>query len=85
MNYVYILECAGGSLYTGWTTDLTGRVAAHNAGLGAKYTRSRRPVRLVYWEELASKEEALSREWHIKRLTRAQKLALICGKTSDES
>ena len=58
--YTYMVECADGSLYTGWTNDLKRRVAAHNAGRGAKYTRSRRPVRLVYFERFATKEEALS-------------------------
>ena len=78
MNYVYMVRCADGTLYTGWTTDLTRRLTAHNAGAGAKYTRSRRPVALVYSEECASREEALRREAAVKRLTRAQKLAL-CG------
>lgn len=77
MCYSYILECADGSLYCGWTDDIDRRVAAHNAGKGAKYTRSRLPVRLVWHEEFATKEEAMSREWHIKKLTRAQKLKLI--------
>ena len=77
MCYTYILECADGSLYCGWTDDIDRRVAAHNAGKGAKYTRSRLPVRLVWHEEFATKEEAMSREWHIKKLTRAQKLKLI--------
>lgn len=75
--YTYILECGDGSLYTGWTNDLARRVKAHNAGRGAKYTRSHRPVRLVYFESFATKEEALAREAAIKRLTRAAKLALI--------
>ena len=79
MCYTYILECADGSLYCGWTDDIDRRVAAHNAGKGAKYTRSRLPVRLVWHEEFATKEEAMSREWHIKKLTRAQKLKLIGG------
>ena len=75
--YTYILECGDGSLYTGWTNDLGKRVKTHNAGQGAKYTRSRLPVRLVYFEAFADKREAQSREWQIKQLTRAQKLALI--------
>ena len=79
MCYTYILECADGSLYCGWTDDIDRRVAAHNAGKGAKYTRSRLPVRLVWHEEFATKEEAMSREWHIKKLTRSQKLKLIGG------
>ena len=77
MNRVYILRCADGTLYTGWTNDLAKRIAAHNAGKGAKYTRSRRPVTLVYSEECESKEEAMSREWHIKHMSREKKLRLI--------
>ena len=76
-SYVYILRCADGSYYTGWTNDLDKRLAAHNAGKGAKYTRSRLPVMRVYHEVCGSKEEALSREIQIKRMTRAQKEALI--------
>ncbi|MBQ1890049.1 GIY-YIG nuclease family protein [Selenomonas caprae] len=75
--YTYILVCGDGSLYTGWTNDLEKRVKTHNAGQGAKYTRSRLPVRLVYFEAFADKREAQSREYQIKKLTRAQKLALI--------
>lgn len=74
--YVYLLECADGTLYTGWTTDPAARLAAHNAGHGAKYTRSRLPVRIVYTESLPTKSEALKRESHIKKLTRTQKLEL---------
>ena len=77
MCYTYILECADGSLYCGWTDDLEKRLHAHNAGKGAKYTRSRLPVKLVWHEEFPTKEEAMSREWHIKRLRREQKLQLI--------
>ncbi len=77
MNYVYILRCRDDSLYTGWTNDLEKRLAAHNAGTGSKYTRARRPVSLVYLEELDSKSQALRREAQIKTLSRAEKLALI--------
>ena len=77
MNCVYMLLCADGSLYTGWTNDPGKRLRAHNAGTGSRYTRSRRPVRMVYVEECASKQEAMSREWHIKHLSRQQKLGLI--------
>ena len=77
MNCVYMLLCADGSLYTGWTNDPAKRLRAHNAGTGSRYTRSRRPVRMVYVEECASKQEAMSREWHIKQLSRQQKLSLI--------
>ena len=79
MNYVYILRCSDDSLYCGWTTDLEHRVAAHNNGSGAKYTRSRRPVVLVYIEQYEDKGAALSREWHIKRMSRNEKLELIKG------
>ena len=75
--YVYMLRCADGTLYTGWTSDLAHRVKAHNSGHGAKYTRSRTPVELVYSEELADKLEALKREYAIKQLTRQQKEQLI--------
>ena len=79
LHYAYMVRCADGSLYTGWTNDLARRVAAHNAGRGAKYTKSRRPVELCYAEAFATKEEAMRREAAIKRLSRAQKLALIEG------
>ncbi|MEA4965069.1 MAG: GIY-YIG nuclease family protein [Oscillospiraceae bacterium] len=75
-NYTYILECADGSLYTGWTNDLAKRLAAHNRGAASKYTRPRRPVTLFYYEEYQTKEEAMRREVAIKRLTRQEKLAL---------
>ena len=75
--FTYILECADGTLYTGYTDNLEKRLAAHNAGEGAKYTRSRRPCRLAYAEEFAGKGEAMSREWHIKRLRRKEKLLLL--------
>ena len=77
MNYVYLLRCADGSLYCGWTVDLDARVAAHNSGKGAKCTRARRPVELVYFESYEDRHEALSRECHIKRMSRAEKLRLI--------
>ena len=82
MNYTYILECADGTYYTGWTNNLEKRLASHNAGTASKYTKSRRPVRLLYSESFSTKEEAMSREWHIKRLTRKEKVKLIqLGKT----
>ncbi len=77
MNYTYILECADGTLYCGWTNDLENRLKIHNDGNGAKYTRSRLPVTLVYYEEFETPREAQSREAKIKRLTRQQKLELI--------
>lgn len=80
MNYVYILRCGDGSLYTGWTNDLERRLAAHSAGKGGKYTRSHLPVELVYYETLPGPHEAMSRERHIKALSRREKLALIFEK-----
>ena len=77
MNYVYILKCADDTLYCGWTTDPDARLRAHNSGRGAKYTWSRLPVEMVYLEEFEDKHEALSREWHIKRMSREEKMKLI--------
>ena len=77
MFYVYILLCGDGTLYTGYTNDLERRLAVHNTGKGAKYTRSRLPVCLKYWEVLPNKSSALRRERAIKSLTRREKLALI--------
>lgn len=79
MNYTYILRCADGSLYTGWTNDLDRRLAAHNRGTASKYTRPRRPVAFAYVEAHETKEEAMRREWEIKRLTREEKLALAAS------
>ena len=76
-HYAYILECADGTYYCGYTNDLDKRVRTHNEGKGAKYTKPRLPVRLIYKEEFATKEEAMSREWHLKQLTHAEKEALI--------
>lgn len=77
MNYTYVVKCSDGSLYTGWTNHLEQRIQAHNEGRGAKYTKSRRPVELVYYEELETKEEAMRREYAIKQLSRAEKIKLI--------
>ncbi len=77
MNYTYILRCADGSLYCGWTNHLDKRIEAHNSGKGAKYTKGRRPVALAYCEEFATKEEALKREASIKKMSRQQKQKLI--------
>lgn len=85
MNCTYILRCADGTLYTGWTNDLQKRLAAHNSGKGAKYTRTRLPVELAYFEEFSTKEEAMSREWHIKQMSRSEKLLLIAKNKSDIS
>ena len=77
MNYTYILKCKDGSLYTGWTNDLEQRVAAHNTGKGAKYTKARRPVEFVYFEEFETKEQAMKREYAIKQMARKDKLELV--------
>lgn len=79
-NFTYIVECSDHTLYTGWTNDLEKRIRAHNEGKGAKYTKSRRPVKLVYFEAFATKEEAMSREYRIKRMSRQEKLALLSDK-----
>ena len=75
--FVYILRCADGSLYTGVTTDLTRRCEQHNNGTASRYTRSRRPIKLVYQEPQRSQSLALKREAAIKKLTRRQKLAMV--------
>lgn len=80
-NYTYIVRCCDGTLYTGWTNHLEERIKTHNAGRGAKYTKSRRPVELVHTECFATKEEAMRREAAIKRMTRRQKEELIGKKT----
>lgn len=77
MNFTYILKCVDGSLYTGWTNNLEKRVADHNAGKGAKYTKGRRPVELVYFEAFETKEEAMRREYALKRCSRNEKLQLV--------
>ena len=83
MYYTYIVECADGTYYTGYTVNLEKRLQTHNFGKGAKYTRARLPVRLVYWEEFATKEEAMSREWQIKHMSRQQKQKLVEQKRTD--
>ena len=77
MNYVYLLLCRDDSLYCGWTSDLESRIVRHNTGKGAKYTRSRLPVKLVYFKMYEDRHEALSREWHLKHMSREDKLKLI--------
>ena len=78
MNYTYMVKCADGTLYTGWTNNVEKRLKAHNEGkAGAKYTRAKRPVELVYYEGFSTKEEAMSREYAIKQLTRKEKLKLM--------
>lgn len=77
INYVYIIECKDNTYYTGWTTNLERRIKAHNNGNGAKYTKARRPVKFIYYEEFPDKNQALKREYAIKQLTRKQKELLI--------
>lgn len=76
-HFVYILKCVDNTFYTGYTTDVMERCKTHNKGKGAKYTRSRLPVEVVYVQEFDDKSTAMQREYHIKQLTRAQKLRLI--------
>ncbi|NLP45869.1 MAG: GIY-YIG nuclease family protein [Epulopiscium sp.] len=77
MCYVYILECSDHTLYTGWTNNLTKRLKTHAQGKGAKYTRARLPVKLVYYEKHKNRISAQKREYEIKQLTRKEKLQLI--------
>ena len=77
MNYTYIVQCSDSTYYIGWTNHLEARIQAHNAGKGAKYTKARRPVKLVYYETFETKSEALSREYQIKQLSRQEKEKLI--------
>lgn len=87
-NYTYLVRCADGTLYCGWTNNLEKRLLAHNSGKGARYTRSRRPVSLVYFEEYETKHEAMSREAQIKQLARQEKEQLVrafaAGRQSEE-
>lgn len=83
-NYVYIVKCADGTLYTGWTVDLDRRILAHNSGKGAKYTRYRAPVTLVYWEIHEDKHSAMKREYEIKQFSRKAKEALIATHQSQQ-
>ncbi len=77
MNYTYIVKCSDGTFYTGWTNNLEKRIRDHNDGKGAKYTKSRRPVELVYYETFSQKEDAMRREYAIKQLNRAGKRKLV--------
>lgn len=77
LNYTYILECKDGTYYTGWTNNLEKRLKDHNEGRGAKYTKARLPVSLIYYEEFQTKEEAMRREYAIKHMTRSEKESLI--------
>ena len=76
-NYTYIIRCKDNSLYVGWTNNLEKRIKAHNDGKGAKYTKPRRPVELVYYEVFSTKQEAMSREYHLKKLSHKEKEKLI--------
>lgn len=76
-NYTYLVLCADGTLYCGWTNDLEKRMKAHNAGKGAKYTKPRLPVTLVYYETFATKQEAMQREYAIKQLSRQEKWEMV--------
>lgn len=76
--FIYILKCSDGTLYTGSTNDLEKRVKVHNEGkTAAKYTRSRRPVKMIYSEKFETKSEALKREWEIKKMEREEKMLLF--------
>ena len=77
MHYMYVVKCADGTLYTGYSPDVEARVAAHNAGKGAKYTKTRLPVELVASAAFPTKHEAMSAEWHFKQLSRMQKEGLL--------
>lgn len=83
MNYTYIVMCSDGTFYTGWTNNLQKRVEDHNAGKGAKYTKCRLPVELIYYEAFQTKEEAMRREYAIKQLTRMEKKALIANSSKN--
>jgi putative endonuclease len=82
--YLYIVECSDGSLYTGWTTNLTKRLEVHNSGKGSKYTRSRRPVNLVFSAEYPTKSDVSKMEYRVKQLTRKQKIELIYAKNKEK-
>lgn len=77
INYTYILECRDGTYYTGWTNNLSRRLRSHNSGKGSKYTRSRLPVKLIYYHSYPTKNEAMKEEYRIKQLSRSEKSALI--------
>lgn len=84
-NYTYLLRCADGTYYCGWTNDLDRRLKAHNEGKGAKYTRPRRPVVLAYYETFSTKEEAMKREYEIKQFPRKKKEELMFKQQTDTS
>ena len=76
-HYAYMLRCSDNTIYSGYTNNIEKRVETHNSGKGAKYTRNRRPVELVYYEEFLTKSEAMQREYEFKHLMRSQKEAMI--------
>ena len=80
MNYTYVVKCSDGTFYTGWTNNLEKRIACHNAGKGAKYTKTRRPVALVNYETFETKEDAMRREYAIKQMSRTEKEKLVYKK-----
>lgn len=80
MNYTYVVKCSDGTFYTGWTNNLEKRIACHNAGKGAKYTKTRRPVALVYYETFETKEDAMRREYAIKQMSRTEKEKMVYKK-----
>ena len=82
--YTYMVRCSDGTLYTGWTNNLEKRMEAHNSGRGAKYTKSRRPVEMVYFEDFTEKSDAMSREARLKQLGRAEKLKLIAMSAKED-
>lgn len=82
--FTYLLRCADGSFYCGWTVDLDHRLSAHNLGKGARYTRVRLPVELVYFEEFASRGDAMKREHQIKNMNRQRKTRLVDRKAENE-
>lgn len=77
MPFIYILECSDGKFYTGWTVDLEKRLIEHNAGRGAKFTRARLPVKLIHWENQATRSEAQKREYVVRNLKRKEKELLV--------
>jgi putative endonuclease len=77
IHYCYLVLCSDNTLYCGYTNNLNKRIAAHNSGKGAKYTKTRTPVKLVYNETFDNKSDAMKREWQIKKLTKKEKLRLI--------
>lgn len=83
-HYFYVLTCADGSLYGGYTNNLDRRIKLHNEGKGAKYTRGRGPVTLTFYKRFDNKSEAMSAEYHFKRLSRKQKLEFIVRETGDD-